>query len=54
MDIAEAVKTLYDIARKVEKTDGPLSLDIKMCAERLNKKSNILDEDDLDDIRRST
>jgi len=54
MDIAKAVETLYDISRKVEKMDGALSLDIKLCAERLNKKTTWLDEDDMEDIRRAT
>jgi hypothetical protein len=34
--------------------DGALSLDIKLCAERLNKKTSWLDEDDMEDIRRAT
>ena len=54
MDIAQAVKTMYDIARKVEKADGDLALNIKMCADQLNKKTTFLDEDDLADIRRAT
>lgn len=54
MDIAEAVKTMYEISRKVEKSDGALALDIKLCAERLNKKTTFLDDDDLADIRRAT
>ena len=54
MDIAQAVKTMYDIARKVEKSDGELALNIKMCADQLNKKTTWLDEDDLADIRKAT
>lgn len=54
MDIAKAVETMYEIARKAEKSDGELARDIKMCADRLNKKTTFLDEDDLADIRRAT
>jgi hypothetical protein len=54
MDIQQAVITLHDIARKVSKADGQLALDIRQCADRLNQKTNWLDEDDMDDIRRAT
>ena len=54
MDIAEAVKVMYDISRKVQPTDGALARDIQICAERLRQKKNFLDDDDLADIRRAT
>lgn len=54
MDIQEAVILLHDIARKVSKADGQLALDIRLCADRLNKKTTWLDEDDLEEIRRAT
>ena len=54
MEIQEAVMMLHDIARKVSKADGALALDIRMCADRLNKKKTWLDDDDLDEIRRAT
>jgi len=53
MDIQEAVITLHDIARKVASADGQLALDIRLCADRLNQKSTWLDEDDMDEIKRS-
>ena len=45
---------MYDIARKVEKADGELARDIKICADRLNAKTTFLDDDDLEEIRRAT
>ena len=54
MDIQEAVIMLHDIARKVSKADGQLALDIRLCADRLNKKKTWLDDDDLEKIRRAT
>lgn len=54
MDIQQAVTALYDIARKVEKSDAELSKDIRACADRLKQKKSWLDDDDLDDIRRAT
>ena len=54
MNIAEAVATLHDIARKLEKNDGPLSLEIRLIADRLNKKKTFLDEDDMEEIRKAT
>lgn len=53
MDIQQAVITLHDIARKVEKADPELGKDIRTCADRLNQKSSWLDDNDLNDIRRA-
>jgi len=53
MDIQQAVITLHDIARKVSKADGQLALDIRLCADRLNAKKTWIDEDDMDEIKRS-
>jgi len=54
MNIAEAVATLYNIARKFEKNDGPLALEIRLIADRVNKKKTFLDDDDMEEIRRAT
>ena len=54
MDIAEAVKIMYDISRKLQPKDGALARDIQICAERLRQKKDFLDEDDLEQIKRAT
>jgi len=54
MDIAEAVKIMYDISRKIQPNDGELAREIQICAERLRMKKNFLDADDLEEIRRAT
>jgi len=53
MNIAEAVKILYDISRKLQPHDGELARDIQICAEKLRVKKDFLDEDDMEEIRRS-
>ena len=52
MNIAEAVKILYDISRKLQPHDGELARDIQICAERLNTMKPLLDGD-LDEIKRA-
>ena len=54
MDIAEAVKVMYDISRKLQPHDGELAREIQICAERLRMKKDFLDEDDMAEIRRAT
>jgi hypothetical protein len=54
MNIAEAVKILYDISRKLQPHDGELARDIQICAEKLRVKKDFLDEDDMAEIRRAT
>ena len=51
--LAEAVQTLYDIARQIMDNDGKLAEDIMMCTERLNKIKPLLDGD-LEQIKRAT
>ena len=51
--LAEAVQTLYDIARQIMDNDGELAEDIMLCAERLNKMKPLLDGD-LEQIKRAT
>jgi len=53
MNIAEAVKILYDISRKLQPHDGELARDIQICAEKLRVKKDFLDEDDMAEIRRA-
>ena len=53
MNIADAVKVMYDISRKLQSHDGELARDIQICAERLRVKKDFLDDDDMEEIRRS-
>ena len=54
MNIADAVKVMYDISRKLQSHDGELAREIQICAERLRMKKDFLDEDDMAEIRRAT
>ena len=53
LKLAEAVQSMYDIARQVKGDDEKLAEDIMACAEKLNKMKPLLDGD-LDEIKRAT
>ena len=53
MNIADAVKVMYDISRKLQSHDGELAREIQICAERLRMKKDFLDADDLEEIKRA-
>ena len=52
LKLAEAVQSMYDIARQVKGSDEKLAEDIVACAEKLNKMKPLLDGD-LDEIKRA-
>jgi hypothetical protein len=54
MDIQEAVILLHDIARKFEKNDIQLALEIRAIADKVNAKKTFSDESDMGTIRRAT
>ena len=54
MDIQEAVILLHDIARKFEKNDIQLALEIRAIADKVNAKKTFLDESDMETIRKAT
>jgi hypothetical protein len=54
MDIQEAVMLLHNIARKFEKNDIQLALEIRAIADKVNAKKTFLDESDMGTIKRAT
>ena len=53
IQLTEAVRIMYDIARQVKGSDEKLAEDILACAEKLNKMKPLLDGD-LAEIKRAT